>query len=187
MTHVWESSFLKNLQTIILLVNLVVMSLMYFMTIPQFPLFVPNYTFTISAISVSHDLFSMYSSGCMPIGGNPVILEIRETPMGTGLSIHRIPPCTLAKSCLTHSPTFLLRPKCGISSRLMIPKLYSSIIHYVGSKMAIPRGLISLMSSKCISCARSRNFFASLTSWSTYLSFDTFPNISSTITTTSGM
>jgi hypothetical protein len=98
--------FLNNLQAISLLDKLVVESLVHFMTIPWFPLFFPNYAFTIYEISFSRDLFSRYSSGCAPQVGNPVTLEIKEISIGTIMLIHMIPPCTLAKSYLKQRTTF---------------------------------------------------------------------------------
>jgi hypothetical protein len=115
--------FLSNLQDMILLANLVTLSLISLSTIPMFPMLVPNCSFTSSMISFSLVLLSKYSYGCVPIIGNLVILVINATSTCTGLSIQRIPPCTWASNCLTQIPTFLPRPKCGMSRRFIILKL----------------------------------------------------------------
>jgi hypothetical protein len=135
--------FLNSLQAISLLENLLTLSLMSLITMTLLSRLVLKYTFTSSVISFSRALLSRYYSGCTLTFGSPVILETNATSIYTGLSIHMMPPCTRVTNCLTQSLTFLPHPKCGISNRSIMPKLYSLVIHYASSIIGLPRGPIS--------------------------------------------
>jgi hypothetical protein len=132
--------FLSILQDILFLLKIVTFPLMSLSTMPLFPLMVLSCPFTSSTISFFPTLLSKYSSGCAPSVCNPVILEINSTSNCTILSIHMISPCTWDNNCLTQ---FLPCPKCSISNRFIILKLYNPVIHCTGSIIGLPRGPIS--------------------------------------------
>jgi hypothetical protein len=171
-TYVEASSlrhFLKMFQAINMLVKLVSLSLISLMTIPLLPRVVPKCALTSYVIYFSHALLSRYSFGCTPIVGSSVILEISTKSICTGLSIHRMSPCTWETSYVKQILTFLPCPKCCMSNRFIILELYSLLIHCVGSNMVFPRGPIPPMFIISLSSANSRNLTTSRTSWSTYL------------------
>jgi hypothetical protein len=134
--------FLRSFYAIILLENLVASPLISLMMRPRFPLVVSNYAFTYSASFFSRTLFSRYSSSGASNVCNPIILEINVMSICIGLSIQRMPPWNQETKFLMHIPTFLSRPKCGVSKRFIIPELYSLVIHYVGSSTSHHRGPI---------------------------------------------
>jgi hypothetical protein len=90
--------------------KLFMVSLISLITMPLLPQLVPNYALTSSVISFLSALLSKYSSGCASNVGSPVILK-SATFICTGLSIHKMPMCMRATSCLMQSLMFLLHPK----------------------------------------------------------------------------
>jgi hypothetical protein len=85
-----------------------------------------------------------------------------------------------------HILAFLPHPKCDMSKRFIIPKLYSLVIHCTGSSIGLPRGPIYPLLIRYFSSANSGNLIMSRMSWSTYLNFGTFTNMSLRVGTTSG-
>jgi hypothetical protein len=104
MTLVGASSlqhFLKSLQAINMVVDLVVDSLILLMINPLEPLSFLYFLFISSARAFSFVLSSKYYSGFSPSIGKPMIYANKSTSIYIGLSIHRIPPCTKEKICFT--------------------------------------------------------------------------------------
>jgi hypothetical protein len=106
-----------------LVVNLVTESFMSLIAIPLFPLFVGYFSLISFEMAFSLVLSSRYYFEFSPSMGSPLITSLKSTLIGTILSIHNTPPCTLARSCFTHPFMHLPRPKCGVSNKFMIPVL----------------------------------------------------------------
>jgi len=93
-THAGASSlryFLINLQSIKLVANIIIDSMILLIIIPRDSLSVP-YVFFISSIrAFSFVLSSKYCSGFSPFVGRPEISAIKFMSIDTSLSIHGIP------------------------------------------------------------------------------------------------
>jgi hypothetical protein len=154
--------------------------------IPLLPLSMPYFTLISSKMSFSLVLSSRYCFVFYPSVGTPVIVAMRSTLIGTGLSIHKMPPFTLANNCLTHPFMCFSHLKCVMYNKFMMPMLYSPRIHYACSNSGADDGP-SPMLSRYLFGAKYGNFMASETSWLEYLRLSTPPTMLSSVFTPLGI
>jgi hypothetical protein len=121
-------------------------SLMLLMMIPMLPLSAPYLALISSEMDFTLVLSCRYFYGFSPFMGSPVIYAMRSTLIGIGLSIHKIPLCTLTNNYLTHPFMCFSHPKCGMSNKFMLSVLYSPRIHCAGSNSGTPDGPSPLLS-----------------------------------------
>jgi hypothetical protein len=154
--------------------------------IPCVPLSVPYLFFISFASSFSFFLSSRNCVGSMPQDGNSVMCVIISTSIKTILSNQMSPACVNSNNCLTQPLVYYPLPKCGRSKRPKIPIFSNPFAHWSGWSIGSPTRFMPTV-SKYTLFSNSTNLSMSITSWSNYFIFSTYPRKPDSTCTQSGI